>query len=885
MISLSGTVYAKDGESYTFKLSDLLTEELGIGTHYFRVTEQAGNTAGMAYDSSRGMFRVELTDSNADGVLEVTVEDVANTQVRTDAGVVVEKDFNNVYDVAKTFVDINIQKELINNTGVNIPWNSFHFVLVNKANPEESYTVTTDAAGKATIRIPELDEGEYEYELREVEDAAWLGMDFDSDPRTVTVSVTKAGQVLQAVTKINGVESNNATFQNTYSLTGTDHTIRGTKKLNGRDLKDGEFTFVLYETDASFALQSNAQPKETVTNIGNSFSFSQINYTKVGTYYYSVREVSSGKAGVTYDTTHYHITVTVTVDGAALKKDVTINKIGHNDDNSGDIVFINGYTAKPTEYTISGTKVLYGRALAAGEFTFALYEGDVKKGETTNKADGSFTFDTISYYKPGTYTYTVKELKPAQNEKAPGVTYTDAVVEVIVTVTDTDAVLSAVANKTPAQIVLENTYTAADAKVIFNGTKTFQGGDLTDNSFTFHLYETDHTFSLEGFTPKETVQNTGAAFAFNEIFFHTAGTYFYAVVEDATDPIEGVVYDSTQHNYVVQVRDLGDGQLRAEVTNVTTGVSGEAGASVNASADFVNATFDQVAEKEVYIANSSTQVDGEKVNPGDVLTYWITYTNYTGKAVVVDITDTIPEYTSYVEGSASHNATYAGTHLTWILNVAKDESVTVSFDVKVEEAEAVFTNTAVIRDGVNTYTTNEVLSHTVENELKKDVFFSEDPAVSINGQTVHAGDELLYQISFTNASADMVDVQIKDRIPANTTYVQGSADNGGVYANGEIVWEIADVEAWSSVTVTFKVTVNAVEKTATIVNEAMANDGNSNLTSEKVTNTIEVVLDPNTPQTGDDFNAILFIGLMVISSFGIAAVMVCKKREEERETA
>ncbi len=905
-----GTAQAKAGESYEFKLDTLLTQELGIGEHYFRVTEQSGTTAGMSYDSTRGMFRVVLTDTDADGVLEVAVENVANTQVSNNAGFVVEKDFNNIYDVDKTHVDINIQKILDNDTGVDIPLNSFHFTLVNKANANEVYNVTTDAAGKATIRIPELDKGTYEYELAEVEDAAWLGMNFDSQPRTVIVTVTENGGVLQVDTKIDGNTTNDVTFRNKYELTGTSYTISGTKVLSGRDLADREFTFALYETDSSFDLPANAVAEETVENSGNSFAFTQINYTQVGTYYYSVKEVKGSKAGVTYDTTHYHITVTVSVDGAGLKADAVINKIGHNEDNSSGIVFVNTYAATPTEYAISGTKILTGRAMAAGEFTFELYEGAVKKGEATNKADGTFTFDAIPYDKPGTYTYTVKELQGSR----PGVTYTNAEVEVTVTVTDTNAVLSAEANKTAAEIRLVNTYDAADATVTFGGTKTLEGGTLADNSFTFHLYETDHTFNIAGKTPEEKT-NVNGAFTFDTITLNATGTYFYAIVEDAANPLEGIVYDRTQHNYMVQVSDIGDGQLKAVVTNVDTGDATPAAASVAVNAAFTNATFDEAVEKEVYLANNTaTHIDGQQVAAGDELTYFITYENFTGQAVVVDIMDTIPNHTTYVDGSASHGGTYAGGHVNWIMNIGKDESVTVSFSVKVDEAEAIVANTAVVRDGVNIYTTNEVINHTVEEPLKKDVFT--DSAVSVDGQAVGAGDELTYRITYTNASGQPVNIQITDTIPGNTSYVEGSADNGGVYSDGVLTWQIADVPAWSSVTVEFKVTVNEINEAAVIENVATATDGINNYTTNKVTNQVEFVPEettepveptapskpaepaekptapskpatpaPETPQTGDSFQAFTFITLMVLSSFGLAAVMVCKNREQDKEKA
>ncbi len=704
---------AKAGDSYQFLLDEPLTESLGIGEHYFRVTEAEGTTDGMSYDSTRGLFLVRITDNDADGTLEYAVENTANTTV---SGTTVTKNFTNIYDVQRTHADINITKELTNETGVAIALNSFHFALVNKNDANDTYEVTTDASGKATIRLSELAQGEYTYTLTEV-GGALAGMHYDTAPRTVVVTVVENGGVLTAAVKIDDVATNEATFRNTYELNSVSHTVSGTKVLEGRAPVNDEFTFELYETDTTFAITGS--PKETVKNVGGSFTFSSITYTQIGTHYYVVREVDKNADGVTYDTTHYHITVTVTVDGKNLVKSVAVNKIGHNSDTSGDIVFVNSYEAAPTEYTFQGVKVLHGRAPRAGEFTFELYEGQTRMETVTNKGDGSFAFTPVSFTAPGTYTFTVVEAEPAANEKAPGVAYTgvNEPVTVTVEVVDENAELKveavAVEDKNgtqmPQGIRFENTYTPAAAQVTFSGTKTLEGADLADNTFTFKLYETDHTFGVEGITGTA-VKNSGSSFGFEPITITAAGTYFYTLAEDASDPIENVVYDRTRYNYMVHVSDIGDGQLRAVITDMTTGVSSESNVSVSTEASFTNATFAKAAEKEVFGADGTTSVDGKKVNPGDTLTYAITYTNYTGEAVEVDIMDTVPQHTAYVEGSASHGGTYAGGHVNWVLNVAKGESVTVSFQVKVDADGGTINNTAVILDGVNTYTTNEVTS-------------------------------------------------------------------------------------------------------------------------------------------------------------------------------
>ena len=699
----------KAGETYSFSLATVLTENLGLGEHYFRVTEVSGSTEGMSYDASRGLFVVHITDENADGTLEYTVEDVANTTV---SGTTVTKDFVNTYDVDRTHADINIVKTIgQNDTGVQIPLNLFHFRLVNLTNPESvtlpSVTVTTDAAGKAMIRLSELVPGVYTYTLAE-ENGGMPGMTYDLTPREITVTVEENSGVLTASVAIDGVDTNTATFRNDYSLNATSHTISGSKTLQGRAPENDEFSFSLYETDDTFVLAPGTAPKQTVTNVGDSFRFDEIEYTKVGTYYYAVKEENTSVPGVTYDTTHYYVTVTVGVDGEDLAvTDVVINKIGHNDDTSGNIVFVNGYEVTPTQYTLGGEKILHGRAPQAGDFDFALYEGNYLLQSVTIKADGSFEFDPITYTEAGVYTYTIVETEGFM----PGVRYdgVDHPVTVTVTVTDEDSVLVAEASIANESIRFENTYTAAPAQVTFNGTKTLEGGTLADGAFSFNLYATDHTFDITTGQLLGSETNAGGAFSFARELY-TTGTYFFVIVEDASAPAEGITYDSTHHNFMVQVSDDGNGQLMASVTNPATGETTAEAAQVSADVAFINATFDEVVDKEVYVSESATNIDGQKVEAGDILTYHIIYRNYTGNEVQVEIEDIIPAHTAYVEGSASHGGSYAGGHINWNISVGRGESVTVSFDVVVQalEEDANISNTAIVRDGVNTYTTNEV---------------------------------------------------------------------------------------------------------------------------------------------------------------------------------
>ncbi|MGI6051891.1 MAG: InlB B-repeat-containing protein [Bilifractor sp.] len=241
--------------------------------------------------------------------------------------------------------------------------------------------------------------------------------------------------------------------------------------------------------------------------------------------------------------------------------------------------------------------------------------------------------------------------------------------------------------------------------------------------------------------------------------------------------------------------------------------------------------------KDVFSSDDTeTSIDGNTVSEGDELVYKITYTNTTGSDVTVTITDAIPDNSTYVDGSADNNGTYADGTVTWSdISVAAGESITVSFSVTVDANDGTSVNNqATVSDGTNTYTTNETTNPT-PTEPTKDVFDSSDTSTSIDGNTVSEGDELVYKITYTNTTGADATVDITDAIPDNSTYVDGSADNGGTYADGTVTWSDIQVAAGDSITVSFKVTVNSDDGTA-LKNQATVDDGTNTYTTNETTN-------------------------------------------------
>lgn len=870
------------------------------GTWTYQVLEVKGSVENVTYDRTLYAFTVTVTDNG--GQLVAAVTDLNNDPINDGT---YEVTFVNTYHTAPMSIDIT--KDVDNVSGdPDISNAGFEFTAVqtdenwNVLSGGATFTAYSDGAGKARIKATYTSAGDYYYVVTETDKAA-PGWSYSNAEYRVKVAVTSDNGNLTSVmtiTPVSGttaegerasVDGNSGTisFKNTYDpediTVDLDTAVR--KELANKTLSAGDFVFKVYDDNTTNERLSGTNLADGSVDFDGVLSFS-----KAGKYEFDIVEINTAIPGVTYDSTIYDLVVEVTNDTQTGK---LVAACYFEDATTNTVTFKNVYTVTPTKYALGGRKILNGRAMMAGEFTFELYEGETLLETVVNKADGTFSFTAIDYSQTGTHTYTIKEVEPADANKAPGVTYTgvSTPVTVTVTVSDIDSVLSASADIANANIIIENDYAAAPATVTFKGTKELVGGTLTDNTFTFNLYETDHTFNTEGLTPV-TARNVDGGFSFPVRSFNTTGTYFYAIVEDAAvDPLTGIVYDGTQYNFRVQVRDIGDGQLKAVVLDLHTGASTALAAHTTTEVAFTNATFDEVTQKEVYLANdTTTHIDGSKVNAGDILTYFITYTNYTGKAVVVDIFDTIPNHTSYVEGSASHNGSYAGTHVNWVLNVARGESVTVSFNVTVDETDVIFANTAVVRDGVNTYTTNEVVNHTVEDIAVKDVFSSADPTASIDGKDVSSGDELLYTIRYTNTSDSKVDIQITDQIPAHTAYVDGSADNGGIYADGTITWNISDVDAWSTVTVSFKVKVDSGVDGVTITNKAAIQEGNNSYTTNAVTNQVPATpttpttpSESESPKTGNYLDLALWFTLMFVSGGAVVTLAVCSRKKETEE--
>ena len=319
-----------------------------------------------------------------------------------------------VKEPTPTSAVIELDKAL---TGRDLVDGEFSFELYEGANKLQT---VTNKSGKVTFEsISYTEEGEHTYTVKEVKgDNATIT--YDASEKQVTVKVTRDGDALKAEV----VYPESKTFTNAFTPNATTATIELSKELTGRELVDGEFSFELYE---------GTNKLQTVTNKSGKVTFDAISYTEEGEHTYTVKEVKGNVPGITYDTAEKQVTVQVTKDGDNLKATVVYPE---------SKVFANTYSApSPAKAQISASKILEGRDLKDGEFSFNLLDeaGEVLQTKQ-NAADGSVAFDEISYSQEDagkTFHYTIKEVIPQSQEK--GMTYDQASIEVTVTVTKDDA--------------------------------------------------------------------------------------------------------------------------------------------------------------------------------------------------------------------------------------------------------------------------------------------------------------------------------------------------------------------------------------------------------------------------------------------------------------
>lgn len=557
------------------------------GTYVYRVSEKnAGTTVdGIAYSKN---------------VAEVTVTVTPNKRGELSAAVKVtwseadETEFKNVYTaepVESSVTDkIDVTKSL---TGRDLTAGEFSFELreIKGEDSELIETVKNAADGMVTfsaIRYTEI--GQHTYKLHEVKGNAG-GIDYDDAVYTIvtTIADNGKGQLVATHELKDAKDVKSIEFKNAYTTNATEASLAGIKNLQVDDALTpaditGKFTFTV-TGEESAPMPVNA----SVTNDAKGkVDFGKITFTlddlnkamgekpekREHTFTYTVTE-SGEVAGVTNDDRPSRtVSFTVTDDG---KGNLSVSR---KPDGDVAFTFTNTYNVTPVETSvtdqITANKVLTGRELKEGEFSFELVEGDEVVAKGTNAADGTIAMDKIAYDKLGKHTYMLREAKGGTTSK--GVTYSDAKYTIETTITDNgDGTLKAehvLKGTEPAEF--KNTYsvTPLDAELDFDLSKVISGRDWTDgDEFSFTITAPEGAPLPDPATvtvSKKDAKDGIAAIKFGKIHYAAAGTYKYEIRENAGSTV-GMTYDAHVATAEVTVTEDSDGNLTANVTKKENG--------------------------------------------------------------------------------------------------------------------------------------------------------------------------------------------------------------------------------------------------------------------------------------------------------------------------
>ena len=554
------------------------------GTYVYKVSEKhAGTTIdGIAYSGNVAEIAVTVKPDKK-GKLSAAVEVTSG-----------ETEFKNTYaaDPVESSVtsQIAVTKSL---NGRDLAEGEFSFELLeimdNEVKPVE--TVTNGADGKVTFSAIKYTEiGQHTYMLREVKGDAG-GITYDDTTYTIVTTIADNGKgQLVATHELKGAKDvKSIEFKNAYTTNAAEASLAGIKNLqvaDGLTPADitGKFTFTVTGEEgapmpANASVTNDAKGKVDFGKI--TFTLDDLNKAlgekpekRKHTFTYTVTE-SGEVAGVTNDAKLSRgVSFTVTDDG---KGNLIVSR---KPDGDVAFTFTNTYNVTPVETSvtdqITATKVLIGRDLKEGEFSFELVEGDEVVAKGTNASDGTIAMDKIAYIKPGKHTYTLREVKGGTTSK--GITYSDAKYTIETTITDNgDGTLKAEHVLKDAKIAtFKNTYgvTPTDADLDFDLSKAIDGREWTDgDEFSFTITAPDGaplpdpaTVTVSTHDAKDGI----AAIKFGKIRYTAAGTYKYEIRENAGNTV-GMTYDSHVATAEVTVTEDGDGNLTANVTKKENG--------------------------------------------------------------------------------------------------------------------------------------------------------------------------------------------------------------------------------------------------------------------------------------------------------------------------
>lgn len=624
-------------KTFTYKIMEVVWDGSNWRSVEDALKDPNFNSSGVTYDPA--IWTVNVTLKNDNKALVLSAQYLKN-------GVPVQGasfQFANSYDPKPATATIDGTKTLTGRDMADGETFGFELSAADETTQNAVTAGTVTLPGAATVSGAKADEvkgfqfgeitfkkpGEYTFNVNEtkwngeaVPAADGNGMQFDRSTKTVKVTVTDdhTGSLKAEVTYPNGAA---VAFANKYATSSTYNGIQVEKTLTGRDMKAGEFNFVIEGKDpASAALLADSDKQftnpndraEGIADVMTKLSGHTFTQADNGKHFeFTVKEeIPEGAVqdqatglwyvegkGLYYDGANHVVTIDVADDGNGVLTSAT--KV---DDQEINVVsFANKYRAQNVSFDTANAqlnKILQGRDwLDSDSFDFTITaldgapmpkrDGSEVSSATVkspNSKDGdsvSFDFGQIEFTSdmvkdaPGhkrTFTYEVTE----NAGNLPGIQYSDNKAVVEVTVSDNgQGKLVASATTQNGTFVnrysSELKYTAAGG---LNLAKTLTGRDMTDGQFIIKITPNDEASAgLLGLpeggrevpmpAAEDGAQVMKSALTGDVVLTQRdAGkTYSYKVVEQGTAP-SGYTYDTAERTVTITVEgDAAQGTLKA----------------------------------------------------------------------------------------------------------------------------------------------------------------------------------------------------------------------------------------------------------------------------------------------------------------------------------
>ena len=786
------------------------------GTYTYTVTE-SGTVAGVTNDAeaTTGKTVTVTVVDNHDGTMTATASATENEPVT----------FTNTYNAEPTTAEFPVKKILSVPEGLEGPteWEYTINVEAQDDAPEAetmsgkvNKTTDTVTFGDFTFTKP----GTYKYTVTETGTVAGVTND-PSTGKTVTIQVVDNHDGTMTATA-SATEDEPVTFTNTYKVdpTTAEFPVKKVLSVPAGQTGPASWTYTI-DVKANDGAPAAETMTGTVTNTTDTVTFGDFTYEKPGTYTYTVTETGT-VAGVTNDseaTTGKTVTVTV-VDNHDGTLTATTSSTAAKPLSFTNVYGVQPAIAKfPVQKVLEVPETLDGPAEWSYTIDVTAEDGAPEASTMTGTVDqdnDTVTFGDFTYTEPGTYTYTVSETGTidgvTNDAEAAGKTVTVTVVD------NGDGTLTATADSTEEEpLQFTNTYSVEPTTAKFPVEKVMSVPEGVDGpkawSYDIAVVANDDAPEAETMTGK--VDQATTSVTFGDFTYTEPGTYTYTVSETGT--VAGVTNDAEAAGKTVTVTvvDNGDGTLTATADSTTDSPlqftnTYAASGTVTLEATKVAKGFDLKADQFTFQLKDA---DGELIEEAQ--------NDANGKVAFSELS-----YTS--AGAYTYTINEVVTEGDDIADDTHVCNVTVTV---VDNGDGTLTATA-------SYDNNKFVN--THDETQKDVVSAKDTEISVDGELVEAGDTLTYTITYANNTAGEATVTVTDTIPTNTTYVEGSASDGGEYADGVITWTIDKVPAGGTGTVTFQVTVDEAAAGTTIENTGNVDDGENKSSSNSVTTSVPV---------------------------------------------